>query len=114
MAIKAATQDLRSRINKAASMIGRGVNQQRPDVELEGRRQSALAHIENQILLGRHLLTSEEAKHLAELLFSIEDTANEDYTADAVETNAEALSNSNTHQSVTITGGLAEDDDDIA
>ena len=109
MAIKAATQELRSRINKAASMIGRGVNQNKPDVELEGRRQSALAHIENQILLGRHLLTSEEAEHLAKLLFSLEDN-NEDYTADAVETNAEALSKQ--HQPVT--GGLAEDDDDIA
>ena len=111
MAIKAATQELRSRINKAASMIGRGVNQNKPDVELEGRRQSALAHIENQILLGRHLLTSEEAEHLAKLLFSLEDNEdNEDYTADAVETNAEALSKQ--HQPVT--GGLAEDDDDIA
>lgn len=111
MAIKAATPELRSRINKAASMIGRGVNQDKPEVELEGRRQSALAHIENQILLGRHLLTSEECRHLAELLFSTNDSDldDEDYTADAVETTKEALARSATPASY-----LEEDEDDIA
>lgn len=115
MAIKAATPELRSRINRAASMIGRGVNQERPEVELEGRRQSALAHIENQILLGRHLLTAEEVKNLAKLLHGVED--NEDYTADAVETNAEALSNNKpVRQTVPDASEdyLEEDDDDIA
>lgn len=115
MAIKAATPELRSRINRAASMIGRGVNQERPEVELEGRRQSALAHIENQILLGRHLLTSEECRNLAELLFSTEDPNDEDFTADAVETNAEAISKRSRQLTPdTPTGGLEEDEDDIA
>jgi hypothetical protein len=97
MAIRTANPELQKRITKAASMIGRGVNQDNPSIELEGRHQSALAHIENQILLGRHLLTTEEAKELAKLLFSNDADANQDvdtsddYTADAVETNAEAL-----------------------
>ncbi|QNR52051.1 hypothetical protein phiRKBJ001_109 [Streptomyces phage phiRKBJ001] len=101
MAIRTANAELQKRITSAASMIGRGVNQKKPEVELEGRHQSALAHIENQILLGREYLTSAEAKHLAQLLFSTEPTPDtdtdtdtdtpDDYTADPTETNAEAL-----------------------
>jgi|SRR5690349_3128395 len=114
MAIKAATPELHKRITSAASMIGRGVNQGKPEVELEGRRQSALAHIENQILLGRDLLTSAECQHLAELLFSTNDADldSEDYTADAVETNAEALRAS--LPASTPASYLEEDEDDIA
>lgn len=93
MAMRTATVALHKRITAAAAIIGRGVRYNKPEMELEGRRLSAKAHIENQILLGRDFLTSEDAKHLAQLLFSTNDADldPEDYTTDAVETNAEAL-----------------------
>jgi hypothetical protein len=120
MAIKTANPELQKRITRAASMIGRGVNQANPTVELEGRRQSALAHIENQILLGRHLLTSDERAVLARLLF---EDADDDYTADATTTNAEALQATSIRNhplqaistsTSTSTSCLEEDEDDIA
>lgn len=88
MTIKVATEQLRERMRRASANIAAGVRLEKPELELHGRTESAKAHIENQILLGRHYLTSEECQHLAELLFSTND---EDYTADAVETNGEAL-----------------------
>jgi|SRR5690242_6636762 len=110
MAIKAANEELRSRINRAASMIGRGVNQKNPAIELEGRRQSALAHIENQILLGRAYFTKEDLISLSNLLFDVDE---EDYTADAVETTAEALAASRTRVPVPDAEGEYEDDEDL-
>lgn len=113
MATKFATDELQARMRRAVASIGRGTNQGKPEVELQGRRDLALVHIENQILLGRVYITSEDATRLAKLLFGTahidDDLDPEDYTADAVETNAEALAKQ------TVPGGyLEEDDDDIA
>lgn len=95
MAAKFATPELQTRMRKAVAAIGRGVNQANPSIELQGRKDLALVHIENQILLGRDYLTSADCQRLAELLFSTNtaDTADtaDDYTADATETNSEAL-----------------------
>ncbi|QYW07361.1 hypothetical protein SEA_ROONEY_104 [Streptomyces phage Rooney] len=96
MAIRTATPELHERMRKASASIAAGVRLNKPDIELQGRRLSARAHIENQILLGRAYLTSEDCQHLAELLFSTNpaDFAHDpidDATADAVETSAEAL-----------------------
>src|SRR3546814_18931316 len=74
------------------AMIGRGVNQSKPDMEGEGRNQLAVANIENEILLGRHLLSAAERRKLSEMLLVLDATATaEDYTAAATETNAEAI-----------------------
>lgn len=91
MAIKAATPEIQSRMRKAVAKIGRGANLKDPAIELEGRKDLAKLHIENQILLGRHLLTPDECVVLAKMLYKVDDPNDEDYTADAVETNAEAL-----------------------
>lgn len=96
MAVRFATPELQTRMRKAVAAIGRGVNHGDPSTELQGRKALALIHIENQILLGRHLLTSDERATLAKLLFADDEDADatqdpDDYTADAVETNAEAL-----------------------
>lgn len=92
MTIKVATTELRERMRRASANIAAGVRLSKPELELHGRSQSAAAHIENQILLGRDYLTSEECQHLAELLFSTQESGDDEgYTADAVETNAEAL-----------------------
>lgn len=95
MAMRTATKELHKRITQAAAHIGRGVRYNNPEMELEGRRLSAVAHIENQILLGRVYITSEDAAHLAKLLFGTAhidaDLDPEDYTTDPVETNAEVL-----------------------
>lgn len=107
MATKFATDELQARMRRAVASIGRGTNQHKPEVELQGRRDLALVHIENQILLGRHLLTSEECQRLAELLFSTND---DDYTADAVETNAEATA-PRTRQPVPDADGDWEDEE---
>lgn len=88
MAMRTATAELHKRITAAAAVIGRGVRYASPEMELEGRRLSAKAHIENQILLGRAYLSDEDVTELAKMLHELDD---EDYTADAVETNAEAL-----------------------
>jgi len=94
MAAKFATPELQARMRRAVAAIGRGVNHSDPSTELQGRKDLALVHIENQIMLGRHLLTSEECQHLAELLFSTnpDDFADiEEASADAVETTQEVL-----------------------
>ena len=116
MATKFATPELQSRMRRAVAAIGRGVNQERPEIELQGRKDLALVHIENQIRLGREYLTSTDIRSLAELLFGTEplastDTAdaNEDYTADAVETTNEALARN--RPSATLL--LDEDDEDF-
>lgn len=88
MAMRTATQELHKRITAAAAIIGRGVRYNKPEMELEGRRLSAKAHIENQIRLGRAFLSDEDVTDLAKLLHELDD---EDYTADAVETTREAL-----------------------
>lgn len=87
MAIKFATQELQARVRRAIAAIGRGVNQAKPEVEHEGRRQLALAHIENQILLGEDFLTSEDRSAIAALLFR----ADVDEIPDDGETTKEAL-----------------------
>lgn len=105
MAIKAATPEIQSRMRKAVAKIGRGANLKDPAIELEGRKDLAKLHIENQILLGRHLLTPDECVVLAKMLYKVDDPNDpndEDYTADAVETNAEALAR---------TAPLKDDDD---
>lgn len=96
MAKKVASPELQSRVQRAIAMIGRGVNQSKPEVELEGRRQLALARIENEMILGRAYLTKEDVQDLAKVLFATGNNADadsdpEDYTADPTETNAEAL-----------------------
>lgn len=76
-------------------MIGRGVNQGKPEMELEGRRLLAVARIENEILLGAKFLAKNDLRRLASILFGTSaddaDIDPDDYTTDAVETNAEAL-----------------------
>lgn len=86
---KIANPKLGERIRSASATIAAGVRLGQPGLELEGRRQSAIAHMENQILIGRDMLTERERRSMAALLIDIDD--DEDYTADAVETNAEAL-----------------------
>lgn len=99
MAMRTASAEIHKRITAAAAIIGRGVRYNKPEMELEGRRLSAKAHIENQILMGRVYLSADDCQELAKMLFSTEpidepvntyDTA-DDYTADATETNSEAL-----------------------
>jgi hypothetical protein len=96
MAKKVASPALQSRMQRAIAMIGRGVNQGKPDMEAEGRRLLAVARVENEIMLGGSFFTKSDIRNLAGVLFDpvnrIEDEDDqEDYTADAVETNAEAL-----------------------
>lgn len=95
MSIKTATPQLHERMRKASANIAAGVRLSKPELELLGRRLSAVAHIENQILLGRAFLDKDDVKRLAELLFSTNpaDFSHDpidDATADAVETNVEA------------------------
>jgi len=120
MAAKFATPELQTRMRKAVAAIGRGVNQSDPATELQGRKDLALVHIENQILLGRDLLTSADCQRLAELLFSTNpadldaDTA-DDYTADATETNAEALVKARAHKArIDEDGDIDDEYDDEA
>lgn len=75
MAIKTANPQLHKRITAAAATIGRGVRYDNDTMELEGRRESALAHIENQILLGRQYLAPEDITFLAKLLHQLDDEA---------------------------------------
>lgn len=118
MAAKFATPELQTRMRKAVAAIGRGVNQGDPSTELQGRKDLALVHIENQILLGREYLASSDVKHLAELLFSlnpadlIADT-DDDYTADPTETNAEALANKNTSRVPDADGDYDDEAEDL-
>lgn len=87
MAKKVATPELLSRTRHAIAAIGRGVNQGKPEVEREGRRQLALARIENEIMLGEQFLTSEDLTALAAILFRAET----DEIPDDGETTAEAI-----------------------
>ncbi|QAX93051.1 hypothetical protein SEA_GIBSON_105 [Streptomyces phage Gibson] len=102
MAMRTASAEIHKRITAAAAIIGRGVRYNKPEMELEGRRLSAKAHIENQILMGRVYLSADDCQELAKMLFSTEPIdeadlnwqeidADDDYTADATETNSEAL-----------------------
>jgi hypothetical protein len=97
MAKKVASPELQSRMRSAIAMIGRGVNQDKPEMEREGRRLLAVARVENEILLGGDFFTKSDIRNLAQMLFdpvnriADEDDSEDDYTADAVETNAEAL-----------------------
>jgi len=95
VAKKVASPELQRRMTTAIAMIGRGVNQSKPDMEDEGRRLLSLARVESEILLGRQFFTKEDLSSLANMLFDLDD---EDYTADAVETNAEALARTRTAQ----------------
>lgn len=95
MSMKTATPEIHERMRRASANIAAGVRLSKPELEFEGRRLSALAHIENQILMGRAFLNKEDVRALAELLFSTNPadfTSDpvDDSTADAVETNAEA------------------------
>ncbi|QYW07650.1 hypothetical protein SEA_LIZZ_103 [Streptomyces phage Lizz] len=96
MAKKVASPELQARMRSAIAMIGRGVNQNKPEMELEGRRLLAVARIENEILIHAEFLRKEDLRPLASILFGTpdDDLDDEDYTADAVETNAEALARS--------------------
>lgn len=69
MAMKVASPELQRRMQVAIAMIGRGVNQSKPDMEDEGRRLLALARIENEIELADTYITSEDRAKLAALLF---------------------------------------------
>lgn len=112
MAKKVATPELLSRTRRAIAAIGRGVNQQRPEVELEGRRQLALARVENEIVLGRVYFTKQDLQDLASKLFDVDD---EDYTTDATTTNAEATNQIPIPVPVPDAEGEYEDEeDDIA
>lgn len=75
MAIKTANPQLHKRMTAAAATIGRGVRYDNDTMELEGRRESALAHIENQILLGRQYLAPQDITFLAKLLHQLDDEA---------------------------------------
>lgn len=77
MAKKVATPKLQSRMQHAIAAIGRGVNQCKPDLELEGRRQLALARIENEIILGRTFLEDQDVQDLAKMLFDTDDSTDE-------------------------------------
>jgi hypothetical protein len=87
MAMKVASPELQRRMQVAIAMIGRGVNQSNKATELEGRRQLALARIENEILLGEDFLTPEDRTELASILFRV----TTDEIPDDGETTAEAL-----------------------
>lgn len=103
--MKTATPELHQRMRKASANIGAGVRLNKPELELEGRRLSAKAHIENQILLGRAFLSDEDVTELAILLHELDD---EDYTADAVETTNEVLG-----RATTPTPTLLDDEEDF-
>lgn len=87
MAKKVATPELQSRMQRAIAMIGRGVNQDKPGMEREGRRLLAAARIENEIELGEDFLTAEDRTKLASILFRAET----DEIPDDGETSSEAL-----------------------
>lgn len=87
MAMKVASPELQRRMQVAIAMIGRGVNQSKPDVENEGRRLLALARIENEIELADGFITSDDRSKLAALLFR---DVTDDIPDDG-ETSAEAL-----------------------
>lgn len=103
MAMRTATNELHKRITAAAAVIGRGVRYARPEMEFEGRRLSAKAHIENQILLGRAYLTKEDIQHVIRLVLSTNpddllhtadpetNSADLDQTSDSEETTDEIL-----------------------
>lgn len=107
MSIKTATPELHERMRRASANIAAGVRLAKPELELEGRRTSAIAHIENQIRLGRAFLTPADITLLARLLHDIDE---EDYTADAVETTKEALARVPSEQMTT--ADLLDDEDD--
>lgn len=70
--MKTANPELNKRMRKASSMIAAGTRRNNSTLLNEGRRMSAVAHIENQILLGSPYLQDEDVQALAELLVKLE------------------------------------------
>lgn len=69
MAYNIANSELAKRIRKASSDMAVAARRNRPELDHEARRQSGLAHIENQILLHQAYLTEDDRTALAHILF---------------------------------------------
>jgi len=71
--MRTANPELNKRMRKASSLVAAGTRRSNPELLARGRRMGAVAHIENQLLLGREFLQKEDVQALAEILFGVED-----------------------------------------
>lgn len=70
--MRTANPELNKRMRKASSLVAAGTRRSNPELLARGRRMSAVAHIENQILLGREFLTNDDLQALAKMLYEVE------------------------------------------
>ena len=87
--MKTANEDVHAAIRRARAVIAAGVRLKKPNLELEGRQDFALANIENSIRLYDEHLTNEARAFLAHLLMST-DAPNPEAVAHTIRLNEEA------------------------